>query len=305
LLQSRLRLPATAEQSAQLTLRPVAHPTPEPQGVSPIIPPTTSLPTNRPVQSPTLCPTLQILAIPPTTTTTPSARATFIHQFINSITLSGRTLSYPSNATGEERVLWLIDVDIGTNKTSFISQQQYELALRQRYALTALWFQVPDGFSRFTSAFDSTWATSTGECGWLNIACSTTGSVTYVDLDSDAVNGNIPADLGLLTVLTRLALGSNVLTGTIPSSLGSLTDLYSLDLHSNALTGTIPSTFTSLTLLTSLYVYSNDPSGTLPLCSLTQSLTYLVADCTEVSCPCCTQCCPIGKDGIPGRSCAP
>ena len=64
-----------------------------------------------------------------------------------------------------------------------------------------------------------------------------------------AVNqlSGIPAELGQLANLQRLALWDNQLTGAIPSQLGDLANLLELDLYSNRLTGSIPPELGKLT----------------------------------------------------------
>jgi hypothetical protein len=91
------------------------------------------------------------------------------------------------------------------------------------------------------------------------------------------------------------------LTGTIPSL-----DFAHLDLSDNALTGTIPSTYASLPLWASLLLHGNNLNGTAPFCNNINASSrsdfsdvLVVADCDKVSCPCCTHCCPTGRDGIP------
>jgi Leucine rich repeat len=257
-----------------------------------------------------------------TTTTTPTStakRATSIHLFIDSITASGRKLQYPSNVSAEERALrWLLDDDLGTNESNLLS-------LRQRYSLAALWFQTPAGFDAASSVdHAATWVTNTTECAWRSVGCDSAGRVNGLYLYGDGVKGHIPNDLGLLNALTALDLGSNELTGALPSSLGLLTALTSVDLddnmftgtipstlgwltaltylhlENNALTGTIPSVFGSLAALTSLFLYNNVLTGVMPFdCMNRPSFEHLIADCGEVSCPCCTHCCTVSQDGIP------
>jgi hypothetical protein len=234
--------------------------------------------------------------------------------YINSITLTGRTLRYPTNATAEEQaVRWLIEEDVTTNTTAVRS-------LRQRYVLATVYFQNK------LSLRD--WLTSEDECLWLLINCASgdvtrlvplgeTGPIppdlalltTLVNLDLDGLvlqeglTGTIPSTLGLLTRLTELKINANQLTGTIPSSLGSLTALKRLVLSDNLLTGTIPSSLGSLTALTDLWLYNNRLTGSVLFCDGDSSrFDNLEIDCNEVTCPCCTACCPgAGWDGIPPR----
>jgi Leucine rich repeat len=118
-------------------------------------------------------------------------------------------------------------------------------------------------------------------------------------LFNNALIGTIPSSLGSLKALNHLDLWVNELTGTIPSSLGSLTALLYLGLSINKLTGTIPSSLGSLTALTTFHLFNNALTGTLPFCIMNHSYVDAIADCEEVSCPCCTHCCPTSQGGIP------
>jgi hypothetical protein len=252
------------------------------------------------------------------------ARADTILSYINGITLSGRTLAYPSNSSAEERaVQWLVEDDLGTAVDD-------EHTLRQRYVLGTLWFQptpaiqpttIYIGFGSADHA--ASWTTNIDECEWLDVRCDDNGHVTTLKLGSGNFQGQIPHDLGLLTGLRYLESSTNQLSGTIPSSLGTLTALIDLDLSYNRLSGTIPSSLGALTALNRLYLFNNELSGTIPsslgaltdlewfylhdnqlvgtmpFCNSDQSFVRLVADCMEVKCTCCTECCPVAFGNIP------
>jgi hypothetical protein len=252
-------------------------------------------------------------------TKTATARADTILSYINSITQSGRTLTYPSRSSAEERALrWLVEDDLGTAVDD-------EHSLRQRYVLGTLWFSQPispttTGFG--STEFATTWTTNMDECEWLNVNCDSIGQVASLFLEDDNVRGQIPADFGLLTELTWLSLGDNQLSGTIPSSLGALTALTylrlgrnqlsgtilsslgaltaltSLDLVGNQLSGTIPSSLVGLTALKYLHLYDNRLVGTIPFCNSGRAFATFVADCVEVKCTCCTSCCPMAFGNI-------
>jgi hypothetical protein len=248
-----------------------------------------------------------------------TARADFIIPYVNGITLSGRTLIYPSSSSAEERaVQWLIEDDLGTAMDD-------EQSLRQRYVLGTLWFRQATPTTGFgTPDHASTWTTSIDECEWLDVECDGNGHVTALDLGELNVLGQIPRDLGLLTRLSTLLFVSNQLSGTIPSSLGALTALTTMNLAGNQLYGSIPSSLGALTALTGLWLWGNQLSGTIPssfvaltaletlwlddnrlvgtmpFCSNSdQSFRFLVVDCAEVDCTCCTECCPVAFGNIP------
>jgi hypothetical protein len=219
--------------------------------------------------------------------TTATSRANTIVPYINSIALSGRTLTYPSRSSAEERaVQWLVEDDLGTAMDD-------KQSLRQRYVLSTLWFLKTTPTTGFGSAgHASTWTTNIDECQWIDVECDGSGRVTELILGQENVRGQIPADLGLLTDLTRLSLGNNLLSGTIPSSLGALVALEFWDLQSTTLSGTIPPSLVALTDLYEFYLQDNQLVGTMPFCNLDKPFVDLVADCMKLNCTCCTECCP-------------
>ncbi|PRP75753.1 putative LRR receptor-like serine/threonine-protein kinase [Planoprotostelium fungivorum] len=113
--------------------------------------------------------------------------------------------------------------------------------------------------------------------------------VTF-DISFNGVGSNIPACLGNLIYLQRLALNYNQFVGTIPAGLSNLRGLTSLslsgnnlegdissvilpslvtlDLSYNRLNGTVPSEVSSMTSLTDFILSNNRLSGDLPLASI-------------------------------------
>ncbi|KAF0905572.1 hypothetical protein E2562_007368 [Oryza meyeriana var. granulata] len=65
-------------------------------------------------------------------------------------------------------------------------------------------------------------------------------SLAVLDLRSAAVNGTLPADLGVSGNLTSLFLASNSLSGPVPESLLSIRGLRFLDISGNNFTGGLP-----------------------------------------------------------------
>ena len=55
------------------------------------------------------------------------------------------------------------------------------------------------------------------------------------------MSGEIPAELGSLSNLTKLVVRDNDLSGEIPAELGSLSNLTYLELSQNDLSGCVPS----------------------------------------------------------------
>ncbi|XP_061966553.1 probable LRR receptor-like serine/threonine-protein kinase At3g47570 [Populus nigra] len=78
-------------------------------------------------------------------------------------------------------------------------------------------------------------------------------------------DGNLPRDIGNLSMLTEMLFGSNMLEGSLPPSIGNLSRLEVLDLSSNRLTGHILQEFGNLRALRVLILHSNsftnDPSS--------------------------------------------
>ena len=68
----------------------------------------------------------------------------------------------------------------------------------------------------------------------------------------------------LLTRLRNLELQGNALTGNIAPELGNLADLYYLDLRDNLFTGPIPDELAELPLLQALYLGGNSLTGCIP-----------------------------------------
>jgi Leucine rich repeat len=152
--------------------------------------------------------------------------------------------------------------------------------------------------------------------GTIPSSLSAMTNLVNLGLDYNLLSGIIPSSLAAMTDLVNLGLRNNTLTGTIPSSLGTLKALTSLELSNNQLTGTIPSSLVAIRGLTTFSVSTNQLTGTIPLslgettalidlrlfnnqlngtlssCGLNQTSKRWVADCAEVICPCCTQCCP-------------
>ena len=118
----------------------------------------------------------------------------------------------------------------------------------------------------------STWCIGPGPFNpcdnWTGIRCSVVGGgverVTYLDLFSLGLDGNLTSSIGNLDALQTLYLGFNSFGGSLPSSLGRLGALTSLGLNYNAFTSTMPTTVAQLTNLRGLHVAGNKLTGPLP-----------------------------------------
>ena len=109
------------------------------------------------------------------------------------------------------------------------------------------------------------WLTDAPLEEWQGVTVNEDGRVTSLYLDfRNGLTGEIPPELGSLTMLESLNLRHNGLTGGIPPEVGKLTVLESLDLRDNALTGGIPPELGNLTALETLDLGDNDLTGPIP-----------------------------------------
>jgi Leucine-rich repeat (LRR) protein len=92
----------------------------------------------------------------------------------------------------------------------------------------------------------------------------TNGRVWHIILNSNNLNGYIPAEIGDLTELRSLYLGGNHLSGSIPPEIGQLTNLLTLALTGNQLTGQIPAEIGHLKKSMIFFMSDNQFSGQLP-----------------------------------------
>ncbi|KAM7514280.1 hypothetical protein LguiA_003863 [Lonicera macranthoides] len=90
------------------------------------------------------------------------------------------------------------------------------------------------------------------------------GSMIFLDLSYNKLDGSIPKELGSMYYLSILNLGHNDLAGPIPQELGGLKNVAILDLSYNRLNGSIPQSMTSLTLLGDADLSNNNLSGMIP-----------------------------------------
>ena len=127
-----------------------------------------------------------------------------------------------------------------------------------------------------TNGFDHTMPTQLGQLGRLEVLA----------LEENFLTGTIPSQLQNLPRVWKVTVNGNLLSGFMPSELGRLASLRDggvIQLHNNSLTGSLDGVFCS----------SQDDAVGLP------TPLKLTADCDEIDCPCCTDCC----DDITG-SCA-
>ncbi|XP_062076817.1 receptor-like protein EIX2 isoform X2 [Humulus lupulus] len=97
------------------------------------------------------------------------------------------------------------------------------------------------------------------------------GLLRLIDLSSNKLTGEIPAEVTRLVELTQLNLSRNELSGHIPEKIGNLGKLESLDLSHNKLSGKIPKSLAELSLLDHLDLSNNQLSGKIPTSTQLQS----------------------------------
>ena len=88
--------------------------------------------------------------------------------------------------------------------------------------------------------------------------------VTQIALDYHGLSGELPDELGSLSVLETLTLGNNDLTGSIPPGLANLSSLTNLWLPRNRLGGSIPPELGGMSNLLYLSLTQNRLSGYIP-----------------------------------------
>ena len=134
-------------------------------------------------------------------------------------------------------------------------------AAGDRAALVAL-FNATDGVN-WTNT--TNWLTDAPLDEWYGVSVGgLPRRVTGLYLGRNHLSGQMPAELGNLTSLTRLNLIGNQLSGTIPEELGSLTNLWYLNLSENRFSGEITAELGGLSSLRELYLYENQLTGMIP-----------------------------------------
>jgi hypothetical protein len=223
-------------------------------------------------------------------------RAIAMKDYINNITLSNQTVTYPiningTNTTPEELALhWMIAIDplqLLVNKTEHLYQ------IRQRYALQTLFFATSKGKNEWMNV--SGWLNNNNnnnidnECGWFGVYCTNITTmddsiismttikinamvVTKLDLNHNGLRGYILPDIGLLSHLQEIDLSSNLVDGPLPESIGQWTSIRHINLQrwdaTNVsplkLYGAIPNSVGNWNKLISINLNGHNFTGTLP-----------------------------------------
>ena len=139
---------------------------------------------------------------------------------------------------------------------------QFSVANPDRTVLEALYHATGGpGWTNSTG-----WLTGAPLGDWHGVTTDADGRVVGLHLQSNQLEGTIPAELGRLASLEQLYLQRNRLTGGIPADLGGLASLQWLLLNDNALTGPVPGDLGGLAGLTGLLLHNNSElAGPLPL----------------------------------------
>ncbi|VVA40721.1 PREDICTED: receptor [Prunus dulcis] len=93
----------------------------------------------------------------------------------------------------------------------------------------------------------------------------------WIVLSNNSISGYIPAEIGQLQGLRKLALNSNNFSGIIPDQISNLKNLEVLDLSTNHLSGIIPSSLASLNFLKEFNASYNNLEGPIPTGTQLQS----------------------------------
>ncbi|MEZ4899079.1 MAG: cohesin domain-containing protein [Saprospiraceae bacterium] len=99
---------------------------------------------------------------------------------------------------------------------------------------------------------------------WKGVVLNGGGCVLSVDLNTNNLQGTIPASIGTLSNLEALGLGGNGIGGIIPDQIGDLSKLHTLELSGDQLQGVIPDGLRNLTNLTFINLGANQLTGTIP-----------------------------------------
>ena len=109
------------------------------------------------------------------------------------------------------------------------------------------------------------WGMDTAISDWNGIELGGSPSrVIALNLESNALSGSIPPELGNLAGLEALNLRETQLTGNVPPELGNLAGLEVLNLKLNQLTGNVPPHLGNLIDLEQLCLWANQLTGGIP-----------------------------------------
>jgi uncharacterized membrane-anchored protein/ribosomal protein L35AE/L33A len=116
-----------------------------------------------------------------------------------------------------------------------ICEEVTEISKDECNALIALY----DDTNGRNWADNTGWTRTNTPCQWKGVECDG-GYVSYLYLNSNNLDGEIPSELNNLKWLKRLLLSKNQLSGVIPPEIGDLENLEYFWLQENSLCGNIP-----------------------------------------------------------------
>ncbi len=99
---------------------------------------------------------------------------------------------------------------------------------------------------------------------WYGVTVNDEQRVDSLQLAFNGLSGSLPAEIGGLLHLKKLALNNNNVSGPIPAELGALPELVELRLSENSLSGPIPPEFGDLSNLDVLSLGLNELGGPIP-----------------------------------------
>jgi hypothetical protein len=159
--------------------------------------------------------------------------------------------------------------------------------------------------------------------GTISTKIGNMGKLTSLNIAANGFTGTLPSELAFSSNLVLLSVADNQIGGTLPTVFGRLNQLKDFEAYSNILTGPIPTEYGKLERILTLNLYGNGLTGVIPTeLGPLESLRYgflglannsftgsvanvfcnttmypdlppvgLSADCEELACPCCTDCC--------------
>ena len=235
---------------------PTATETPIPRPIQPpptaTIPPT-PYPTNTPSPTPTDVP--ESTAPTPTTvpTATPEIAPTDTPQPVATDTPVPEPTTQPIPSPTETPIPVATYTPTPTATTAAISGNDRDALATVYDALDGTYWND-----------NRNWVTDAPISEWKGVYTDHSGKVVILDLEFNALSGEIPQEIGSLSELQELLIGGNDLRGNIPEELGRLSQLVVLDISGNGLSGMIPQVMGNLTNLMSVQVSGNQLAGCLP-----------------------------------------
>ena len=231
-------------------------------------------------------PPVIVLETRPPTTQAPSLAPTpFVVDFLPEY--SQRAILGNGSSPQAKAYQWLQSIPNITDYDNSQNVTDYdEFRILQRFALATIYYAL-DGENWHDS---EDWLNHTvHECNWFPseifppLDCSTVEEYLQIQFRNNSLQGDIPAEIGLLTSLTFLDLGHNAIK-SLPSEIGLLTNLRTLLLNDNVFDSPIPTELGLLTSLVTLHLRDNNFQSTIPteLSALT-NLVELELQRTKIS----------------------